>query len=132
MTRFRRNLLLAGLSGLLVCGVAALLSAWLVTTEIIKPPLSHPVVTLLLAFIFGSFSLAEIPMMVFSMRRLSVERSSNHVLVWGLNGFYVFFAAVYGVPVLLLSGSVGWGLILCGFGILRFVASMFYVHECPS
>jgi hypothetical protein len=79
--------------------------------------------------VFGVFAVAEIPMMIFAMRRLAAERMENRGVVLGLNGLYVFFAAVYGVPVLLLTGSVGWGLTLCGLGLVRFGASLAFVPE---
>ena len=129
MTRFRRNLVLSGLGGLFTCGLAAALSIWLVMVQVYKPPLSYPLVTLLFGLIFGGFSLAEIPMMVLVMRRLTIERPNNYGPVWGLNAFYVFFAAVYGVTVLLLTGAVSWGLALCGLGLLRFLASSLFVRE---
>jgi hypothetical protein len=63
------------------------------------------------------------------MRRLATERPDNRGVVMGLNALYVFFAAVYGLPVLLLTGSVAWGLALCALGLVRFVASLLFVHE---
>ena len=129
MTRFRLNLLLAGLGGLLGGGLLAATSAWLIASGVIRPPLSHPAVTLITVLIFGGFSLAEIPMMVFAMRRLILERPGNHRIVIGLNALYVFFAALYGVPVFLLAGSVTWGLILCGLGLVRFVTGLAFVSE---
>jgi hypothetical protein len=129
MSLFRRNLLLSGLAGLLACGLMAGISTWLVAYGIINPPLPFPIVASLTALVFAGFSLAEIPIMVFGMRRLLVERRDNQHVVLGLNTLYVFFAAVYGVPVLLLTGSVGWALALCGLGLLRFATSMFFVRE---
>lgn len=129
MTRFRLNLLLAGLGGLLVGGLLAAISVWLISSGIIRPPLLHPAVTLIAVLIFGGFSLAEIPMMVFAMRRLILERPGNYHIVMGLNVLYVLFAAVYAMPVFLLAGSITWGLILCSLGLLRFVTSLSFVPE---
>ena len=129
MTRFRLNLLLAGLGGLLVGGLLAAISAWLISSGIVRPPLSHPAVTLITMLIFGGFSLAEIPMMIFAMRRLILERRGNYRIVMGLNAVYVLFAVVYSVPVFLLAGSMTWGLILCSLGLVRFVTSMVFVSE---
>jgi hypothetical protein len=129
MSPFRHNLVLSGLAGLLVCGLLAAVCAWLVTNHLVVPPLPFPLVVLLTATIFGVFSLAEIPLMLFAMRRLAAERPDNQSVVMGLNAFYVFFAAVYGLPVLLLTGSVVWGLALCALGLVRFVASLSFVHE---
>jgi hypothetical protein len=132
VTQFRRNLMLTGLGGLLACVLLAALSTWLVSSGVITPPLPYRAVTILSVVIFGAFSLAEIPMMVFAMGRLAAEQRGNRRIVFGMNGFYVFFAAVYAIPVLLLTGSVGWGLALCGLGIARFFASLTFVAEPPS
>jgi hypothetical protein len=129
VSRFSRNLLLSGFSGLIACGLAAAVSTWLIASCTMAPPLSHPLITLLLVVIFGCFSVAEIPLMVVAMRRLGAERPENLGFVWGLNSLYVFFAAVYGLPVLLVTGDLGWGLALCSLGIVRFVTSLAFVRE---
>jgi hypothetical protein len=129
MSQFRRNLILAGISGLLSSMLLAAISAWIVASGILSPLLPYHPVTLLLVILLGGFSIAEIPAMIFAMRRLSVERAGNHRVVAGLNALYVFFAAVYGIPVTLLTGSVGWGLILCALSLLRFAASLAFVRE---
>jgi len=84
-------------------------------------------VVLIFTLIFGAFSIAEIPVMVFTMRRLAVERQDNRSLVVGLNALYVFFAAVYALPVLLLTDSIPWGLALSTLGIVRFFTSLHFV-----
>ena len=129
MSQFRRNLILSGLGGLLASGLLAAGAAWLVVGGTVQPPLPYRALVLLFTFIFGAFSLAEVPLMVFGMRRLLVERRKNRRFVLGLNAFYVFFAAVYGAPVLLLTGDLGWGLALCGLSIVRLLASLLYLRE---
>lgn len=129
MSGLRRDLLLGGLAGLLACGLLATAAAWLSTGGVVKALLPYPLLTLLFALIFGGFSLAEIPLMVFAMRRLLIERQGNYRFVLGLNALFVFFAAVYGTPVLLLTGSLTWGLALCGLGIVRLAASLVFVRE---
>jgi hypothetical protein len=129
MSRFRLLVLLSGVGGLLASMPLAAVAARLVATDIISPLLPFRAVTLLFVVILAGFSLAEIPIMVFAMRRLLVERRGNHAIVLALNALYVFFATVYGVPLLLLTGDVGWGLALCSLGILRLVSSLIFVHE---
>ena len=129
MSRFRRNLTLAGIGGLLASFLLAGISVWVVTSGMLTPPLPHRPVTLLLAIILGGFSLAEIPVMIFAMRRLSAEHLDNQRVVAGLNALYVFFAAVYGAPVTLLTGSLSWGLALCTLSVVRFVTSLAFVRE---
>lgn len=132
MSRFRRNLMLAGISGLLASLLLAIVSTWLVTSKILSPPLPYRSVALLLVVVLGGFSLAEIPIMIFTMRRLSAESTDNHRVVAGLNALYVLFAAVYGVPVSLLTGSMGWGLALCALSLVRFITSLAFVQEPTS
>lgn len=127
MSPFRRNLVLAGIGGLLASLLLAASSTWAVTSEFLNPPLPYPMVALLLVIVLGAFSLAEIPVMIFAMRRLSAERTENHRAVDGLNALYVFFAAVYGAPVSLLTGHIGWGLALCALSVVRFVTSVVFV-----
>jgi len=132
MSRFRRDLMLAGIAGLLASLLLAVVSTRLATFGILSPPLPYRSVALLLVVVLGGFSLAEIPIMIFTMRRLSAESTDNHRVVAGLNALYVFFAAVYGVPVSLLTGSVGWGLALCALSLVRFVTSLAFVPEPTS
>ena len=132
MTRFRLNLILAGIGGLLASLLLAVVSTWMVTSGMLDPPLPYRSVALLLVVVLGGVSLAEIPMMIFTMRRLAAERTDNHRVVAGLNALYVLFAAVYGVPVSLLTGSVGWGLTLCALSLVRFVTSFSLVQESTS
>jgi hypothetical protein len=135
MDTLRRDLLLTGLGGLLLAALLAAGAAWLVASHTLKPPLPWPLITGLLAAIFGAFSLAEIPLMVYAMRRLELERRpvvggvgrDNRAAVLGLNALYVFFAAVYGIPVMLFTGSLGVGLVLCSLALVRLAASLFFV-----
>jgi len=129
MSRFRLLLLPSGLVGLLANVLLAVIATQLVASDIIRPLLPFRTATVLLTLILGGFSVAEIPFMVYAMRRLLIERQGNRALVHVLNALYVFFAAVYGVPVLLLTGDIGWGLALCGLGLLRLVSSLVFVHE---
>ncbi|MBN1139768.1 MAG: hypothetical protein JXM73_24565, partial [Anaerolineae bacterium] len=56
-------------------------------------------------------------------------RSKNQALAFKLNAVFVFFAAVYGTPVLLLTGNLSWGLALCTLGLARLAASLLFVRE---
>ena len=129
MSHFRRNLLAAGIGGLLASLLLAAGSLWVVKFGILSPPLPYRSVAWLLSVILGAISLAEIPVMIFTMRRLSTERTENHRLVAGLNALYTFFAAVYGVPVSLVTGNVGLGLALCTLSVVRFVTSLAFVQD---
>ncbi len=135
MERLRRDLLLTGVGGLLLAALLAAGAAWLVTSGTFKPPLPYPPIALLFAVLLGAFSLAEIPLMVYTIRRLEIERrpgvngdgQGNRPAVLGLNALYVFFAAVYAVPVMLFTGSLGWGLALCSLAVVRLASSVAFV-----
>lgn len=126
---FRSNLIVSGLLGLAAGALLAAAAVWVAAHHLIPLPplLSSPPVVLIFTLIFGAFSIAEIPLMVFTMRRLAVERQDNRGLVVGLNALYVFFAAVYALPVLLLTGSIPWGLALSALGIVRFFTGLLFV-----
>lgn len=128
MSQFRTRLLLSGLAGLLLAGLLAGLAVALLAAGIVEPPFSFPPLTLLLVLILGGFSLAEVPLMVFALRRLVIERRGNYGAVLGLNVLYVSFAAVYGLPVLLLTGDLLWGLLLCALTVVRLVSSQLFVR----
>jgi hypothetical protein len=127
--RKRAGVLLSGLAGLAATTLLAGAAAWLVGSGRLKAPLPLTAVALLFAVVFGAISLAEIPIMVFAMRRLLVERRGNRRLVLGLNALYVSFAAVYALPVFLLSGHLPLGWALSGLALARFASSLLFVRE---
>ena len=124
--------MLSGFAGLMASAALAALAAWLIVSGLIKAPLPHPLVILLATAVLGSLSLAEIPMMVLAIRHLAAERPNDQALVMGLTALFVSFAAVYGAPVILLTGSLIWGLALCALGIVRLAASLLLVREPHS
>ena len=132
MSRFRRNLILAGIAGLLASACLVGISFWLVTSEIVTPPFPYGLVELLLTIVLGGFSVAEIPIMVFAMQSLLVGSAGNKGIATWLNGLYVFFAAVYSVPVSLLTGNVDYTLALSALSIVRFASSLAFVRESAS
>ena len=128
-SRFRRNLLLTALGGLLACALLAAASVRLVQSGRLTPLLPYPTVAALMALTLGFFSLAEIPIMVLALRRLLAERADNQVVVLGLNLLYVAFAGVYGAPVILLTGDAGWGIALCALGFVRLGTSLAFIRD---
>lgn len=82
---------------------------------------------LLLGFLL-LFSLAEIPMMVFGMRRMT-RRASGRWLAILTNAAFTFFAALYAAPLILLTGRVWVGVALAGLGLVRFVSTLWFVPD---
>lgn len=82
-------------------------------------------VWLLLGFLLF-FSLAEIPLMIFGMRRM-VDSDSGTRLAILINAAFTFFAAVYAAPFLLLTGRVKIGLALASLCLFRFASALSFV-----
>lgn len=127
-SRFRLHLWLSNLLGLLACAGLTALCLALAQSKI--PPLlsAFPLIVALLALMMGAFSIAEIPLMVFAMRRLALERQNNRWTVLGLNALFVFFAGVYAAPLLLLASNPLWGLALAALALIRLGASGLFVR----
>ena len=80
------------------------------------------------------FTVVEIPVMVFSMKRIAVSpnpRAKYVVLI--TNTGFVFFAAVYAVPFILLAGhstiNLLVGVLLAGLAFVRFFSSLIFLPE---
>jgi len=80
---------------------------------------------LLLGFLLV-FSLAEIPLMIFGMRHVARSASGKRLTAL-VNAAFTFFAAVYAVPFLLLTGRTGIGLALAALGLARFAGALWFV-----
>ena len=129
MSQFRRNLILAGVAGLLASALLVGITSWLVTSELVNPPFPYRLVELLLAIVLAGFSVAEIPVMVFAMRRVFAESTGNRGIAMSLNGLYVFFGAIYGAPVGLLTGNIELTWALSALSIVRFTSSLAFLRE---
>jgi hypothetical protein len=80
---------------------------------------------LLLAFLLA-FSLAEIPTMIFGMRYLA-DSAAGKRLVVPINAAFTFFAAVYALPFLLLTGRTGIAVALAALSLVRFAGGLCFV-----
>jgi hypothetical protein len=116
------------LSGLFGLALAALLTIGVVgVVRVGLPPLivSETGRFVLLLFVLF-FSLVEIPLMIFALRKLVTASTGPWVLA-ATHAAFVFFAAFYAAPYTLLTGQVGVGLALSSLSILRLTASIVFV-----
>jgi hypothetical protein len=79
----------------------------------------------LLAFLLF-FSLVEIPLMIWGMRRM-VGSPSGRRLASLTTAAFTFFAAVYALPYLLLTGRAGVGLALAALSLVRWAGAVWLV-----
>lgn len=85
--------------------------------------------------LFGAISLAEIPVMIFGLRKLAAGHGS--AAQWGALGgvaVFVLFAAVYALPNLLLGAkSLRWMGVAIGAGsVLRYIAAVMFVPKAQN
>jgi hypothetical protein len=127
MTR-RSQLAVSGLSGLL--GGALLIggAAWLATDEHL-PRLVPPGwgSWALLGFVLF-FSLAEMPLMILALRRMAGS-SSGGIAIMLTNAAFVFFAAFYAAPFIVLTGQVVAGVALAGLCLARLACALLFVRN---
>ena len=119
----RSRLALSGLVG--IAGGAALMGGALFVFQ--RSGLA-PLVTgrgamlALLGFVLF-FSLGEIPLMIYALRRLTASAAGvRPALV--TNAAFTFFSAVYAAPFLLLTGQVEISLALAGLCLVRLAGAL--------
>ncbi len=121
------RLLPSGLIGLAGNAILALTAAFLIWFKVIPALLTGWPGWIVFAF-FLVISVVEIPLMIFGLNKIAAggdRRAARIVAV--TNALFVFFAAVYGVPVILLTGWVVAGLALCALGVLRLFSALAFV-----
>ncbi len=92
----------------------------------------QPIIAWLMFLMLGAFSLLEIPVMIFGIRKM-VESGKPTTLKVALFtvGAFVTFAAVYALPNLLLTSprTLWMGVVLAGVGLLRFAAAVLFLPK---
>jgi len=123
--KLRSQLAVSGALG--VMGGAALMGGalFLLQRTGLRPLVAGWAAWLLLAFLLA-FSLAEIPTMIFGMRYLGDSVSGKRLVVL-INAAFTFFAAVYALPFLLMTGRVGIGMALAALSLVRFAGGLWFV-----
>ena len=128
----RKALLISGFAGLVGAALLFVGTAWgqasadmpiLVRGWLVAPAL----------LVFLGLSLAEIPVMVFGLKKIGSAAPDNSPTALALaNAFYVFFASVYAVMFLLLTGLVFLGAALAGLVVIRFFSSLLLVRPSSA
>jgi hypothetical protein len=78
-------------------------------------------------FFLLAISLAEIPLMIIALRRMVAEDAG--LLLTIVNAIYVFFPTVYGLPLILVTGTLPAGLSICALSPLRLVCALVCVRR---
>lgn len=126
----RNSLILSGLVGLIgaviITALCFVVMGWGLIPVLITRSL-YVWATFLFLLIF---SVTEIPVMIFGMRRIAASANSKAKYVALLvNCGYVFFGAVYAVPFILLTGHVWLSLTLALLSLVRFITAIMYLPK---
>lgn len=97
--------------------------------------LPQPLIAWVMFLFFGAIALFEIPIMIYGLRKVAGGSTSSAInaALFGSGGF-VFFAAVYALPNLLLSDirQLWMGLVIAGISFLRFGAAIIFLPTSNS
>ncbi len=120
----KRDIAIAGLLGLLLGFAIWLFTIWL--KALVPTFISDFISALVIFLIMLFFALAEIPVMVFAIRKLS-QTSLPRWIVLAIFMFFVSFAAVYALIFILLTDTSysNLGLVLAGLSLARFCGGIF-------
>ena len=123
MTRI--NIALTGLLGLIGAAAVTVFCVMVITQGWIPIIISSSWVILGMFLFLALFSVAEIPVMIFGMRRiLDSPNPRAKALVLITNAGYTFFAAVYAAPFILLTGNLWAGATLAALSLVRFISAV--------
>lgn len=124
----RTNIIISGLIGLIGAIIVTIFCIFVVFQSWLPPLLSNGFYLWSLFFFLALFSVAEIPLMLFGMRRIAVgDNPKAAYIVLFTNAAYTLFAAVYAAPFILLTGGILAGSALASLSLARFVSSIFFL-----
>jgi hypothetical protein len=126
MHDLRGNLVASGLLGLAGCATLTALAAYAIASGA-WPGWGWGWAAWIAYFFLLTIALIEIPMMIIALRRMAAEGAGR--LLSAVNAVYVFFPAVYGLPLILATGTLPAGLSICALSPLRLVAALFWVCQ---
>ena len=130
-------------------GVGLLLSVLLTVASVLIRPMiidlfveqswfawlfSQILISWLIFLFLSATSLLEIPLMIYGIQKiLANDKQSTINLALFTNGLFVFFAAVYALPNLLLSSvnQVWMGIVLSSFSFIRFGSAIIFLPNQP-
>jgi hypothetical protein len=125
----RLRVIVSGCIGL--TGAVILTTLCLFITQGWLPVLLNSSIVVAALFLFLlAFSVAEIPVMIFGIRRIaaSANPKASYLALLTTTG-YVFFGAVYAAPFILLTGRVGLGVALASLSVVRFIIALIFLSR---
>jgi hypothetical protein len=127
MTRI--NVVLTGLLGLIGAVIFTAFCILVMVQGWIPAILdSYPLMVWGLFLFLAVFSVAEIPVMIFGMRRMAASTHPRAKLIALVTNIgFTFFAAVYAAPFILLTGYLWAGVALAALSLARYVSAIIFL-----
>jgi hypothetical protein len=126
MHDLRGQLIVSGLLGLSGCLILTLLAVYTIAGGM-WTGLGWGWLAWLAYLFLAAIALAEMPLMIVALRRMAAEGAGWLPAI--VNALYVFFPAVYGLPLILATGTLPAGLSICALSPLRLVAALLWVRQ---
>jgi hypothetical protein len=124
----RNSVVLTGLIGFIAAVILTAFCLYTMAQEWIPVILTNPTYVWVLFLFLAVFSVAEIPLMIFGIRRIAASANPKAKYVALLtNTGYTFFAAVYATPFILLTGYLWTGAAMASLSLARFVSAVIFL-----
>ena len=124
----RTSVVLTGLLGLVGAIMVTAFCILVMAQGWIPVILTSPLIGWGLFLFLAVFSVAEIPVMIFGMRRMAASaqaRAKTVVLITNVG--FAFFGAVYAAPFILLTGNLAAGAALAALSLVRFISAIIFL-----
>jgi hypothetical protein len=124
----RPNIILTGSIGLAGAVIFTALCLFIMARGWIPALITRPMYVWGLFLFLMIFSIAEIPVMLIGLRRMTASANPKAKYVALLtNAGYSFFGAVYAAPFILLTGQFGLGTAIAALSLIRFVSAVIFL-----
>jgi hypothetical protein len=126
----RIDIILSGLVGLIGAVILTALCFLLMARGWMPILIARPVFVWGLFVFLAFFSVVEIPLMVFGIRRIAASANPKaQYMALLTNAGYVFFAAVYAAPFILLTGRLWLGAALAILSVARLATAIIFLPQ---
>ena len=126
----RNRIILTGLVGLVGAVILTILCLLVMVWKTLPVLVTNPIYVWGLWLFLLGFSVAEIPIMIFGIRRIAASANPRAKYVALLvNSGYPFFGAVYAAPFILLTGRFGLGTTLAALSFVRFASAVIFLPK---
>ena len=126
----RTSIVLSGLVGLIGAVMLTALCLFIMAQGWLPILVTRPIFVWGIFLFLAFFSIVEIPLMVYGIRYVATGANPKaRYLALLTNAGYVFFAAVYAAPFILLTGELWLGAALAMLSVVRLIAAIIFLPQ---